>query len=497
MSLRNSPNGVGDEEVHEMLRPIQPSGGENGGNCENAGLISREDQPRSSSRTPIMASRSSFDASQPTDHFTQDEVLEMNMGPPRHASWVLVAWLQLGSTIGAGVLSMASAFAGLGWAMSIFFGIFCCMLNMYCARQLHEASALVPGAHGIVLLSKLVVPNTVYNGFVDLLQNIYLFLTNSAFVLLMSSTLQYVFFDNTQLCRIVWGIIACLVVLPLMQLRNLSSLSWLLWLNLFTFYISIGIILASFIQNIDKSSAKTYIVPPDLNWVSVFNSLSKFSFSYMNTHLTLQFISEMSDPGSFNKAFLLSVPMQLVTYFTIGGIGYYHLGKESDELIVLYMKRDVKFRVASGLLFVHFVVSFLIQGQVLARLLHRKFAQETINDTDFRGRLDWFLVTFSVVISTLFIANAVPVFDQIVSLIGSLTVCLAYVFPLVGIMYARRRAKQTTSTLQHCIYAAIILYSAILFVGGLAAVIMTIIESHIDDAGPFACASEIPQMADF
>ena len=79
-------------------------------------------------------------------------------------------------------------------------------------------------------------------------------------------------------------------------------------------------------------------------------------------------------------------------------------------------------RLAGFLLWIHVAVSFAINSQALCSSIDRiKFHNVTIFSLHKHHRLRWAILTFLVSISSFFIANAIPFFKDLVSLIGALT----------------------------------------------------------------------------
>jgi hypothetical protein len=79
-------------------------------------------------------------------------------------------------------------------------------------------------------------------------------------------------------------------------------------------------------------------------------------------------------------------------------------------------------RIAGFLLWIHVAVSFAINSQALCSSIDRiKFHRITIFSLHKYHRLRWATLTFFVSVTSFLIANAVPFFKDLVSLIGALT----------------------------------------------------------------------------
>merc|ERR1712010_239293 len=141
-------------------------------------------------------------------------------------------------------------------------------------------------------------------------------------------------------------------------------------------------------------------------------------------------MSEMKDFTDFPKTFSIMGPFQVSIYLVVGCVGYYFKGTEAAGFFLDNLGFNISYRIASALLCFHVMVSYLILGNVLARMLHLKVSPQYVNDLGWRGKLEWFGCTTSVVVLSYMIANSIPFFENLTSLIGGLLVpSLNLVFP--------------------------------------------------------------------
>ena len=84
------------------------------------------------------------------------------------------------------------------------------------------------------------------------------------------------------------------------------------------------------------------------------------------------------------------------------------------------------------------LVGYIIMSNVLSRILHIAASPYHVNDKGWRGKFEWLGCTSTVLILSFVIANAIPFFDLLTSLIGGLLVPpLCLLFPVV--CYVRMR----------------------------------------------------------
>jgi len=67
-----------------------------------------------------------------------------------------------------------------------------------------------------------------------------------------------------------------------------------------------------------------------------------------------------------------------------------------------------------------------------SRMIHVWVSPRYVNDLGWRGKLEWFGCTTSVVVLSFVIANAIPFFEELTSLVGGLLVpSLNLIFPIL------------------------------------------------------------------
>jgi len=128
----------------------------------------------------------------------------------------------------------------------------------------------------------------------------------------------------------------------------------------------------------------------------------------------------MAEPRDFPKALYASAPFQLVSFMTVGCIGYAYLGSAASGLLINVIPAGPLSSATALCLFVHLLITYLIKGTVLARACHRLVSPQTTNDYGWHGTLVWLAVTTAILVTCYGVASAVPFFDDLTSLLGSL-----------------------------------------------------------------------------
>jgi hypothetical protein len=119
---------------------------------------------------------------------------------------------------------------------------------------------------------------------------------------------------------------------------------------------------------------------------------------------------EMRDPREARKTLRYGIAAFTCVYVVVVFLS----GPEPPRFLLDAVHHGTDGRVAAGLLFAHVAVSYAINQNVLARTLER-YLGHTLS------RRGWALMTAALTLSSLLIAILVPVFSDLVAVIGALT----------------------------------------------------------------------------
>lgn len=133
------------------------------------------------------------------------------------------------------------------------------------------------------------------------------------------------------------------------------------------------------------------------------------------------------------------------------------------------------------------VVSYAINSQAICISMDRLFVHRIMPNSP---ALRWMLLTFGMSVSSYLVANAVPFFKDLVSLIGALTsIPLSLVLPAILFRKAIGLAIIFMTSMQEfCRWSTALLIFAIIFtVAGLLGAVRSIQLDWLHHGRPFAC----------
>lgn len=423
---------------------------------------------------------------------------------PNHGlGWMSVAVLQIGDVVGVGVLTMGSAFNSLGWFLAIFFLCFFLFINVYVGILLSRSYALFPAGVSYSEMARLTVRNSCFSWMVNIVFYVYVTAALGSYVLAAGQTLGELFF-HWDTCQPIQSVVAvCLILVPL-QLRSFTSAKPLLWLNTFLIMLAVFLCLGYMLSNMNShldlmaslgTPVSTQIFPSELTWVTFFNGIGSLCFAYLGQYLFLEIQVEMKNPNDFAKAFTISGPFQLFMYSFVGTVSYLYDGSYTKDSIIQQLKptqNPEMLIVAAASLFLHLTISFLIKGKVLCRALHMKVHPHTVNDPSWRGKLVWFGCTLALTIATYIIANAIPFFSVLTSLLGGFAgPFLGFMCPITFFIFSHKRAEVPIRRAERfLLYFIFVLALAILCCTTSANIYTLITKLEEGSSPPFQCTTK-------
>ena len=153
------------------------------------------------------------------------------------------------------------------------------------------------------------------------------------------------------------------------------------------------------------------VVAQDASAAAVAASLTTVTFAMITSKLFLNVRREMRDPREARKTLRYGVAAFTLVYVVV----VFMSGPEPPRFLLDSVGRhSTDARVAAALLYCHVAVSYAINQNVLTRTLERHL-------THTLSRKGWALMTAALTLSSLLIAILVPIFSDLVAVIGALT----------------------------------------------------------------------------
>lgn len=340
--------------------------------------------------------------------------------------------LMLTDIVGTSVLTFAGVAKDLGWVFTILFIVGLCPISVYCANLMSRTRNKIKEERNIEILNMGEAARICFGSDQAAVATYavvygYGFLGNASYLLTMGNALQGVFYDSL-MCVPTTISISCVLVLPVvLGVRTLSDSVALCFANLVAILVVLVLCFNVLVQDGPLPCASRFNFAEQLTPLTVLGAATNVVYSYAGQWIYFEMMVEMKKPEEFPKVFYVNAPLQVVLYLTVAVLSYFYLGDQADSkgTLLTNLPPGMAFRWASGILFAHVVVAFLIKNVIIARQLHRSFSPkyEAIKlgeEGGCRAHFEHMGFALVVLAGGWVMANAVPYFSQFLGLLGGL-----------------------------------------------------------------------------
>ncbi|KAL1549217.1 amino acid transporter AVT1D-like isoform X1 [Salvia divinorum] len=322
---------------------------------------------------------------------------------------------------GIGILSTPFALKEGGWIgilLLFLFGIIACFTGILLKRCLESSSQLQTypdiGQAAFGLGGRICIAIILY---------IELYSSCVEFLIMMSDNLSATFpnahldisgihLDSYQTCAIV----ATLVILPTVWLRNLSMLSYVSICGVMTLILVVlCLVWVGVVSDFGfNPSGKA------LNFSHLPITIGIYSFCYGGHSVFPNIYSSMENPSQFPSILAISFAISCLLYAGVAVLGFLMFGEATDPQFTLNLPtRLIASRIAGWAVVVAPLTKFGLSMTPVALAL-----EELLPSDQLASHTMPILIRTSLVVSTLVVALTVPYFGSMMALIGSLLIML-------------------------------------------------------------------------
>ncbi|QMW48426.1 amino acid transporter [Aspergillus flavus] len=300
-------------------------------------------------------------------------------------------------------------------------------------------------------------------------------------------------------CTAVFVAVAAIVGFMLASIQTLARISWIAWVGLF------GILTAIFIVTIAVGlQERPYAAPQEGVWVSDYKliasptftqaitAVSSIVFAYAGTPAFFSIVSEMREPRHYTRSLVICQSVVTATYVAIGCVVYYFCGSYVASPALGSAGPTVK-KISYGFALPGLLMTTLLVIHLPAKYLFIRILQGsrhlTANTTIHWAT--WLGCTSGIAIIAYIIASAIPVFNDLVSLVGALLGTLMSFQPMGCMWLYDNWSKGKISKSPKWIFMVfwsgfVILSGTFLMVGGTYGSVVSIIDSYKKSGGSAA-----------
>nr|XP_019010104.1 uncharacterized protein I206_04572 [Kwoniella pini CBS 10737]OCF48885.1 hypothetical protein I206_04572 [Kwoniella pini CBS 10737] len=417
----------------------------------------------------------------------------------RSLSWIKATVLQLKTQVGLGILGLPAAFNILGLVPGIIVivavalivgwsdyvvGIF--KLNHPEVYTVADVGYMLFGVWGREIL-----------GFAFWLQIVAV--TGASF---LSMSVAFNTITEHATCTVVWAILAMVIIASLASIQTLSRISWLGWIGLASIMSSVITLMVA-LGAADKPSlapatgdwAIETTIAASPSFIDAINAVCIIIFSYAGTPNYFSIVGEMREPKDFTKSVIVGQTLMTTVYLIVASVVYHYAGQYIASPALGTAGSTIK-KVCYGLALPGLAVGGLILVHTAAKYVFVRVLRKSthLSKNTPVHYLVWYACIAVTSILAFIIAEAIPVFNDLLSLIGALLgtlICIqteTYMW-----VWDNWRAPNRGSTKWYCLIVMNVIFHFIgwfILVAGTYASIVTINNDSKNGilSKPFSCA---------
>ncbi|KAI9720996.1 MAG: hypothetical protein M1828_005468 [Chrysothrix sp. TS-e1954] len=345
----------------------------------------------------------------------------------RTMAWWQASAIMIAETISLGILSLPSVLDTVGLAPGIILIIGLGVLATYTGYVLGQfklAGTLTryPYIHtfadaGEVLFSPIGL-GAFGREFFGIAQVIFLVFSMGSHVLTWTIMMNTITTHAT--CTIVWGIIGMLIFIAFDTPRTMKNLSY------YSIASFISILTAVLITMIalgvsPPPGAGPVKATEKAQFYTAFNSVSNIVFAYAGHVSFFSFISEFKRPEEWPKALFLLQGADTVLYI-VAAIVIYYYATDQVQSPALGTTGDLVKKVAYGMAIPTIIIAGVVYGHVSSKYIFVRLFRGTphLSSRSLLATSTWLSIVFTLWLLAWIIAESIPVFNDLLSLISAL-----------------------------------------------------------------------------
>ncbi|RDW82857.1 hypothetical protein BP6252_03969 [Coleophoma cylindrospora] len=419
----------------------------------------------------------------------------------RTVGWPRATGIFLKVIFATGVLSIPTAFASLGAVPGVLSVIGWGALNTYLGVILGNFRAEHPSNHSIADMAGM-MGGPILKEMVGALFVIAWILGTGSGIVGIAVALNT--FSNHAACTVWWCFLAAFLIAAMASVRTFHAIGWLTWTGFISIFIAVLIVVIGVTLR-DRPAGAPQTGPYELGFLVIGHPTFQAGITASATIFVssagpvafVPVIAEMRSPEDYKKALFSCMGFVHASYICFALVVYKwcgtwvtspSLGSAGPTLQKVSYGVGVFGLLVSGALGLHVAAKFLF-----VRILRNSRHLQS-NTLIHWGT--WLSCTFGLCAISFILAEAVPIFNYLLALTGSLCFApLQIALPGCLYLFQYRNTYKAGTALQKTIYYAhflLPLLGAFMCAGGTYGVVQSIIDAYANGTvgGVFSCAND-------
>ncbi|EPS31441.1 hypothetical protein PDE_06396 [Penicillium oxalicum 114-2] len=397
----------------------------------------------------------------------EQQIYEGGIQKFNRLGWKRLTVVLIVEAVALGTLSIPATFAKLGMVA----GVICCvgigLIAVYTSYVIGQVKVKFPHISDYPEAGRQMFGRW---GYEILYVMLALELLLSAGSHCLTGTIAFRNITESNICSVIFGVVSAIILFIFAVPPSFSEMAILGYIDFVSIIIAVGItIIGTGVEasNSTGLAAVNWSAWPkeNLTFTEAFIALSNIIFAYSFALCQFSFMDEMHTPTDFPKSIVSLGLAEIFIYTVTGALVYAFVGQDVQSPALLSAGHLLS-RVAFGIALPVIFISGSINTVVLGRLIHgRIFKNSNIRFVNTKmGWTTWLALIVVLSILQFIVAEVIPFFDDLLSVISSLFVSgFTFYFPaIMWFMFIREGA--IFSSTKNMIFAAL---NAVILVIGL------------------------------
>ena len=399
--------------------------------------------------------------------------------PPKKVEWWQVTLFLLNDINEAWFMFFAAMILGLyGWVLGIAMLVGLWPVSVYVTHLLWRCRNVFPGAVSIGDLVYYLSGSTWAMYITFFFVNLTIALTLAFNLNFVASSMYWLSSYTSKRCYIVFLAGACLILLPLTQLRTLHSLTIINVINLLCLLCFAAIYMYFLVSGGRDADAVTSVGPNVEAWKGYLLESKEDQIrgspvvvveimvaAYHYQLLVLEIMAEMKDPREFPKANYWCTPFVLLLILSLACFRYYYQGAEEnltdimplDVISSAFDRNQVALAYFGMACFaIKMLGSCLIRSIILTRSIQLLIHPKLANMRTWRSRIEWSGISLTVLVLTFLLGISVLGVLSLVTFMGILSSICAMSLPVCLFIWCSVKQSKRIHWFEWLLMAAIL-----------------------------------------
>ncbi|OOG00214.1 hypothetical protein ASPCADRAFT_139477 [Aspergillus carbonarius ITEM 5010] len=365
----------------------------------------------------------------------------------RRLGWKRLTIISTVEAIALGSLSLPSAFATLGMVAGVILTIGIGLIAMHAGYNIGQVKLKFPKVGHYADVGQLLLGNLGSKIFVGSFVALLIFVIGSH---CLTGAIAFQTITQSSVCSVVFSVVSAAILMVLAIPPSFAEIAILGYIDFASIILAIGVtIVATGIQHSDgsgafaESPAWSAWPMPGTTFSEAIVATNNIVFAFSFAGCLPSFMEDMHTPGDYVKTLWWLGGIQIVIYTLTGSIIYAFVG-QAVQSPALLSAGPVISRVVFGIALPVIFISGSINTTVVCRYIHGKVYHDSparfINTP--KGWVTWLSLVSLVTVLAWVIAEAIPIFSELLSIISALFVSglSFYIPPVMWYMLLREGA---------------------------------------------------------